>query len=222
MKITEGVYRLDGASNNIAHSNVYLITTGNGLMLIDTGTPGNENKILDEVKGLGHRPEDIKIIVLTHYHMDHIGSARALKDLTKAKIAAHKDDSDIISGRAPMTMPKVERSGPSPTPSHVDVDIVLDDGDTISDLVVFHLPGHTKGSIMLLDQVRKVIFTGDTLQYDGETLRAAPEQYSMDMGQLRRSIQKAYKLEFDLLLPGHGVPLSQDPKGHIQNLINGA
>ena len=112
MKIVEGIYRLDDASNNIAHSNVYLITTENGLTLIDTGTPGNENRIIDEVKDLGHRPRDIKIIVLTHYHMDHIGSARALKDLTKAKIAAHRDDSDVISGKAPMTMPKVARSGP--------------------------------------------------------------------------------------------------------------
>jgi len=60
-----------------------------GLILIDTGTPGQHDRIVKQVKQLGLNPEDIELIVITHGHGDHFGSAQKIKELTGAKLAVH-------------------------------------------------------------------------------------------------------------------------------------
>ena len=98
MEILSNVHCIEGVN---AHS--YLLN-GDHITLIDTGMPGNHDKILDYVKNvLKRKPEDIKTIVLTHYHMDHTGSLSELKKVTNAQIAAYKDEVDYISRRKTCT-----------------------------------------------------------------------------------------------------------------------
>ncbi|HML02198.1 MAG TPA: MBL fold metallo-hydrolase, partial [Candidatus Bathyarchaeia archaeon] len=92
MEIIEGIHRVDEASANMAHANVYLLINGEELAIIDTGTAGNAKKTVEYIQKLGHQPTDVKTIILTHFHMDHMGSAKELKDLTNAKVAAHTED----------------------------------------------------------------------------------------------------------------------------------
>lgn len=152
MEIIEGIHRIDEASSNIAHSNVYLVIYGKELFVIDTGTSGNANKILDYVKKIGYQPSDISTIILTHYHMDHAGSAKDLKDLTNAKVAASVEDADFVAGKKPYPKPKslLLRAASSfikPTP--VEVAIALKEGDKIGNLTVIELPGRKPRSIRL-------------------------------------------------------------------------
>ena len=65
-----------------------------GLMLVDTATPGQHDKILEQVKKLNINPHAIELIVITHGHGDHFGSAQKIKELTGAKLAVHKEDTD--------------------------------------------------------------------------------------------------------------------------------
>ena len=74
MKVAEGVYRVPARA-----ANAYLVEADNGLVLVDTGLPGSEKRILKAIEGLGRKPADVKLILLTHRHLDHIGSAAALK-----------------------------------------------------------------------------------------------------------------------------------------------
>src|SRR5438094_2443283 len=74
LKVAEGVYRVPAR-----HANTYLVEADNGLVLVDTGMPGSENRILKAVADLGREPSDVKLILLTHRHWDNIGSAAALK-----------------------------------------------------------------------------------------------------------------------------------------------
>jgi len=76
--------------------NVYLLESLNGLVLIDTGSPGNADVILQAVHELGKQPSDIHHILLTHLHPDHTGSLATLKRATGAQSYAHPLDASII------------------------------------------------------------------------------------------------------------------------------
>ena len=123
-------------------------------MIID---PGDEAEvILRNVKDLGL---EIKSIVLTHGHIDHIGALKEVKEATGAEVAIHTDEGKSLQGQSLSTM--LGLSYPTPLPP----DRLLKDGDSIDigDLhfLVLHTPGHSPGCICLLEQ--GVVFSGDTL-----------------------------------------------------------
>ncbi len=138
-------------------SNCYIVgdESNNAGMIIDPGAEANT--ILQKVKDL---KLEIKRIVLTHSHMDHVGALKEVKEATDAEIAIHTDDADALTSRDPLSM-MMRLSLKAPPPA----DILLKGGDTIdiADLhfLVLHTPGHTLGGICLLGE--GVVFSGDTL-----------------------------------------------------------
>ncbi len=90
MEIVKDVYSI-----KLLFNHAFLIT-GKHLLLIDTGFPYQAKKIIRFIRAIGRGPEELSLIILTHHHIDHRGSARALKKLTGAKIAAHTDDTPFI------------------------------------------------------------------------------------------------------------------------------
>ncbi len=206
MEILGDIHRVDEASNNIAHSNVYLIVKDKELVVVDTGTAGNAKKTVKYIQNIGRSPSEVSTIILTHYHMDHSGSAKALKDLTDAKVAVSAEDAEIVEGKKPYPKPRnlLLRVASFIKPEPVEVDLRLKDGDEIGKLKVIATPGHTEGSIMLLDTERKVLFTGDTLRFDGEKVTSGPKHFTWDETKEKESAQKIASFEFDVMLPGHG------------------
>ncbi len=208
MEIIPGVHEIDGVNGNC-----YIIM-GDGLVLIDTGLPNNSKKILAYVRDtLGSIPSDIETIILTHYHLDHTGSAYELWDITGAKVAIHADDADYVSGITPMPVPggflgvlyRMFKIFLKYKP--VQPDILLHDNDRIAGLVCIHTPGHTPGSICLYDPKFKILFAGDTLRFFDGKLQGPPPQFTPNMDQAEQSIKKIAALNFDILLCGHGAPL---------------
>lgn len=123
--------------------------------------PGDEAEaILERVADLGL---DIKLIVLTHGHIDHVGALKAVKEASGAEMAIHADDAKSLRGLRgflqSVLVPGL--SYPVPPPP----ERLLQDGDSldVSDLhfKVLHTPGHTPGGICLLGE--GVVFSGDTL-----------------------------------------------------------
>ena len=94
MKITDRVYMLDSTEGSHAY-----VILGKEVVLIDTSMPGRAAKMLDELKRLSVRPEDIKHILLTHHDVDHIGNAAQLQQASGAAVWASGEDIPFIYGR---------------------------------------------------------------------------------------------------------------------------
>jgi len=163
-------------------------------MIID---PGAEAKgILKSVADLGL---DIKFIVLTHGHIDHIGALKEVKEATGAEICLHSGDANLLQGRSSGTdfgLPYPD----SPPPGRL-----LEGGDSIDvgDLhfLVLHTPGHSPGGICLLGH--GVVFCGDTLFNYGIGRTDFP---SASHNQLMNSIHTKLMILPDntIVYPGHG------------------
>ena len=87
-------------------ASAHLIDTGAGLILLDSGYPETLYLVLDSIRRLGFRLEDLALILHSHGHIDHIGGTRALVELTGAKTAIGAADADTVRGRRPLTFAK--------------------------------------------------------------------------------------------------------------------
>ena len=210
MEIVTGIHQVDGVNGNS------YILVRDGLTVIDTGLPaGSGKKILSYIRNTLYRePTEIKTIVITHFHLDHIGGVATLKKAAPgAKVAIGKADAGYVLGRIPLPVyPGIRGfalriAGAIMTPGNFPVDILLTDGDRVDGLVCIDIPGHTPGSVGLYDEVTKTFFAGDILRYNGKSITEGPAQFTLDVNGSRQSIRNIASLDFDLLLPGHGVPL---------------
>ncbi len=98
----------------------------------------------------------------------------------------------------------------------VKVDLALKEGDAVAGLVVVHVPGHTPGSIALLDRSRKVLFTGDALTFRNGKVSPPPERFTVDQEAARRSIARIKSLDFESMLSGHGGPLTPTASAKVR------
>jgi len=92
-EVAGGVYLI-----RAGRSNIYLLV-GEDLTLIDTGLPGEEEKVMESIKSVGRTIEELNHILITHAHMDHIGSLATLKKASGAKVVASRKERDYISGK---------------------------------------------------------------------------------------------------------------------------
>ncbi len=208
MEVVPGIHRIDGVN-----ANCYLIADQE-LILVDTGLPRNARKVLNYITDDLHRqPSDLKTIVLTHCHMDHIGNAETIKQATGAKIAAHGEDAPYMDGRKRPPRPKgvlrflFRLLSPAMRVEKFKVDVLLAGNDRLGSMEVVHVPGHTPGSIALYDPSRKVLFSGDVLRYQEGRLAGPPDRFTMDLEESRRSVEKLKSIDFETLCAGHGEPL---------------
>jgi glyoxylase-like metal-dependent hydrolase (beta-lactamase superfamily II) len=139
----------------------FLIETPQGLFLIDSGSPGQENRVLAKMESLGRN--DLKLIWITHAHYDHYGSAAAIRKLTSAPIGIHPDDAgSMTNAQSPLgtqrsygfiyrwAQPVLNHFSPLlPTPP----DFTLENGESLEpfglNATVLHTPGHTPGHTCL-------------------------------------------------------------------------
>jgi hydroxyacylglutathione hydrolase len=146
---------------------------GSEICLIDTGVASSINLIFDYIIKSGRNPEEISLIVQTHAHPDHIGSAKAIKEATGCSVAIHSLEKEWIED-----VDLQFRDRPVPgfynlVGGSASVDRILHDGETINlgnnmNLQVIHTPGHSKGSISLLCREDNVLFTGDAIMLPGD------------------------------------------------------
>ena len=184
------------------------------LTIIDTGLPGNVDVLLDAVSAIGRDASDVKRILVTHYHQDHIGNLLALAEKTGARVYAPEGDADLIrkGGRAPEMqkrgalgagMSKMIKA--SEFPPH-EVHQVVSDGDKLNEiggLEVVGTPGHTPGHVcFLLPEQGGILFVGDAaFNLLG---RLAPPPIAEDFETTDKSFAALGQRDFEVACFAHG------------------
>lgn len=212
-QIVPGLYRLSAGPVN-----VYVLEDAAGLVLIDTGFPGKTPQILKAIGGLKRSPSDVKHIVLTHAHFDHVGNLAALKQATGAQTWMHAIDAPIAESGGPARpmLPAREIpygliyrlfAKPDARVAPAKIDHRVQDGDLLpiaSGLRAIHVPGHCAGQIALFWEKGDVIFAGDVCT---NILGLGPPFGWEDEAQGRASQRKLAALSYDTACFGHGKPI---------------
>lgn len=222
MEIVPGVYGVD--FDGLAWA--YLYRHGPRFTLIDCGLAGRLEVLELKLKGLGAHFSDIEQLVLTHCHLDHVGTASELQRLTNVPTMVHQLDAPIVRGEAVVAEPQLsdwerqlhERIAGNMLPAPLaHVDRELADGDVIKmghDATVVHVPGHTDGSVALYVATRRLLFTGDAAASVGT--RPIVGVFNVDPERARESFRKMAALEPESVCFGHGPPLSDGAAGPMR------
>jgi glyoxylase-like metal-dependent hydrolase (beta-lactamase superfamily II) len=200
-EIIRGVYFIGGPNITSADdAAIYLIDFGPGLVMIDSGAGRSSRQIVRNIEMLGLNPADISRLILTHCHIDHIGSAPFFREKFRTKILIHDLDARALeTGDSIKTA--VDWYDTTFPPTAIDQKL-NGPGDAITigeeELHWLHTPGHTPGSISLyLDRDGKRILFGQDIH--GPFHRA----FGSDIEAWKNSMRALLALEADILCEGH-------------------
>lgn len=202
------------------------IVRGKKAIMIDGGSPKQAKGFRSALEQLSLKPEDIQLIVLTHGHWDHIGSAKEIKDITGAKLALHRHEKDWLEKSLTPLPPGVTTWGrlfvkimalfmPWVHIPATSVDIVL--GDEEFSLTeygipgkIMYTPGHSKGSVSILLETGEA-FVGN-LAMSEFPLRLSPGLpiLAEDLQTVRASWKLLMAAGAEMVYPAHGKPFSVD------------
>lgn len=184
----------------------FLITTPDGLILIDGGLPESAPLILDSIRRLGFDPADVKILLNTHAHFDHAGGLAALKAATGAQFIAGEGDRRALESGRHVGLANYEGRFPA-----VHVDRVVRDGDTVelggTVLTARVTPGHTAGCT---SWSLPVVQGGETLTalfFCSATVAGATlvdnTEYPSIVSDFRATFDRLDAMPVDILLANH-------------------
>ncbi len=211
------------------HTNCYVVEGDGGVTLVDAGYPSTRLLVEECLTTIGRSPDDVRGLLITHGHFDHLGFALSAQRDWGIDVWAHEADSAICrhpySYRPerprllyPLTNPRalpvltsMVAAGALRVPGLIP-DRLLQPDTVVpvpGDPLVIHTPGHTDGACVFFLADRRVLLTGDTLvTLDPYTGRRGPRIVARaathDGAQAFRSVDSLRALEADMVLPGHG------------------
>lgn len=214
-----------------ARTNVYLVEDDDGVLLVDTGLPRSKGLLLEALSRIGRSVQDIRAVVLTHGHFDHVGTAQHLRSQYGVPVYCHPDDAHIAAHpysyrherspflyplRYPRAIPGLLRMSAAGAVAVKGIRDTLPltpevaSGLPGSPLLV-PTPGHTEGHCGLHFPDRDSVISGDALvTRDPYTGRPGPQVVSKaataDMATALRSLEALRSTSARTVLPGHGFP----------------
>jgi glyoxylase-like metal-dependent hydrolase (beta-lactamase superfamily II) len=222
MKIAEGIHGI-GTKSMV---NSYLLEEAGEVTVIDAGMPGFYRDLTGELAAMGRTIDDVRALVLTHGHSDHIGFAERLRRDRRLPVSVHEADAALARGEVPNPAKGNGRIRLGPflgflwfallqgglRRPKVEVVATFGDGATLDvpgGPRVILVPGHTPGSAALHVPSKGALFVGDALATYAVTTGARGPQvapFTADPAQAVASLDHLETLSADLVLPGHGDP----------------
>lgn len=216
MQLADGIWLVDGLSA----SSVVLVAVPDGLVIVDSGIRGSAPPILDAVRQIGYRPQDVRLLAVTHAHVDHIGSLPELQQATGAPIAAAAGEAAAIEGRAPLPHPPgllgllfQTATGPM-RPAPLPVQQQLQPGAPISTMPGWRTvgtPGHTPDHLSFYHPDHAFLIVGDAIANLGG-LRRSPRVFTSNMRQAKATVALLAGLPLRSIAFGHGAPILNEER----------
>lgn len=230
-EIIEGIWFIAGVDDMIPDSHVYVIgePSSHDLSIIDAGLMGKSNYKIQSILKAGIEIGDIKRIIMTHTHLDHIGCLGEIRDkLPWGELWIHDQEAESLVQGDERTVYGMEmfrnmcqiqydlKTGDF----RFEVNKRLNGSETleIGGMVweVLHIPGHSPGSIALYDRTKRVLISGDVVYADYAIGRY--DLHGADASALKNSLARLSGLEVDILLPGHNRIARDLPKGYLEEI----
>ena len=215
-----GIFRID-----LGFDQCYVLKS-EGVIAVDAGAPGHGKRFAQGLERVSIHPKDVQLVVITHGHWDHIGSAKEIQGITGAKIAMHHREANWLEQSLKPLPPGVtpwgkmfigiqKRFMPLITIAPVKVDVLLEDeGLPLADFgipgKVFHTPGHSPGSVSVLLDTGEA-FVGD-LAMNRFPLRFFPGLpiFADDIDAVSASWKLLLESSAKTVYPAHGKPFPAD------------
>jgi len=188
----------------------YLITTPQGHILINSGLKETVPQIVQGIETLGFKPTDVKLLLATHAHFDHVAGLAELKRITHAQIAMSKDDAELLQSGG--TLDFLFGKSPGALYEPAQVDRILTDGEKIAlggtELTMHLHPGHTKGAMSFTTTIQEL---GNSYRVgivnmgsinEGVTVSNMPGFPGMEDA-YRKTFRDQKALELDVFLASH-------------------
>lgn len=217
-----------------AHVNCYVIEDDEGIALVDAGLPTMWPMLLWLLEDRGRRPEDVKALVLTHGHFDHVGFALRAQQEWGLPVLVHEQDAYLAAHPYrykpernrflyPLTHPRslpllagMAAAGALKVKGISETEQLKPGGalPVPGRPTVVHTPGHTDGHCILQLPDRGIVLSGDALvTLDPYTGKSGPQIVASaatnNTQQSLASLQAIAATEAALVLPGHGAPWKQ-------------
>jgi len=228
--------------------NAYLIKTDEGAMLIDTGwnTDAAYQALITQLAEIDLTPDDLKYIVVTHFHPDHFGLTERLSLVSKASIIQHEIELNLLTSRksdaekALSSMEKWLNRNGFPAAAYSELRemtlsvyklgtnnapvIAVKGGEKIHlgsfELEILWMPGHSPGMICLYEANLGYLFCSDhVLAHTTPNISLFSEQAGNPLGDYFQSLRKAAQLPVLKAFPAHGKMITNLPE-RVEEMIN--
>ncbi|MGM0427060.1 MAG: MBL fold metallo-hydrolase [Thermodesulfobacteriota bacterium] len=228
-QVTEGIFFIQGQDDMIPDAHVYVMgrPSSEDLSLVDAGLMGKGAYKIQAIQKLGIRLTDIKRIIMTHTHLDHIGClGEIMEAIPHAELWVHTAEAEPLEAGDERTVYGMEmfksmcqmQYGLKPGAFQFRVvDRKLEGGETLDmggmTWEVLHVPGHSAGSIALYNSTDQILIPGDTVYADYAIGRF--DLHGADGAQLKASLMTLAELDVQVLLPGHNRIVEAVSPGYI-------
>ncbi|WP_242290100.1 MBL fold metallo-hydrolase [Bacillus cereus group sp. BfR-BA-01319] len=187
-------------------------------VLIDTGFPGQFEDIQIEMEKVGVSFDKLKVVILTHQDIDHIGSLPDLLEngVSDIKVYAHELDKPYIEGEFPLL-----KDGQVKNPPKGKVSDTVIDGQEIpycGGILILHTPGHTSGHISLYLKQSKTLIAGESMYSVNGKLEGIHAPTTLNVKEAQQSLKRYSNLDIESVVCYHGGLSKENIKIQIQNL----
>jgi len=229
-EITKGVSYIPGQDEMIPDAHVYVlgVPSSQDLSIVDTGLMGKGKYKIQSIQKLGIKLSEIKRIIMTHTHLDHIGCLKEIREqIPHAELWIHEDEADPIEKGDERGVYGMEMfRSMCQSQYHLKagdfkfkVDRKLKEGEKLDlgglSWEVLHIPGHSAGGIALYERSQKVLIPGDVVYADYAIGRF--DLHGAEAGTLLKSLLRLAELEVEVLLPGHNRVVKGVKPGYIRD-----
>ena len=231
MKVADGVYFIQGQDEFIPDSHTYVLgEPGAGdATVIDVGLMGKSGYKLSSIERLGFELHEIRRVLMTHTHFDHIGCLpEVIEALSDVELWVHEaealpleqGDERIVYGMEMFRSMCQAQYGIPDGKFRFQVHRKLTDGETVdlggASWQIIHIPGHSPGSIALYEAKRKILIPGDTVYADYAIGRY--DLHGASGPKLKASLARLAELDVNILLPGHNNIMTNVPPDYIRKV----